>query len=192
MLILAAGTVFLTIDDEPEQIDPERLLQEIIQPTRYVTCDQVAKMIIKGDPSLLLIDVRGEEEFQEYSLTGCINIPLENLLDEDNLAYLGIPGTKVVFVSNDDIRADQTWVLTKRLGFNSTYVMRGGLNSWMETIIDPQKPDDDASYVEFETYSFRKGAQTYFIGSGMDESDNSKVEVQVRRREKTDVAAGGC
>ena len=192
MLVLASGTLFLTMDDEPKQIDPEVLLQEIIQPTRYLTTDQVAKRIIQGDPSLMLVDVRPAEEFVEYALPGSVNVPLENLMDEDNLSYFGIPGTEVVLVSNDDIRADQTWVLTKRLGYNSTYVMKGGLNCWMQTIIDPQKPDDDAAYSEFETYTFRKGAQVYFTGAATEESDASKVEVKVRRREKTSVAAGGC
>ncbi len=192
MLVLAAGTLFLTMDDEPKQIDPEELLQEIIQPTRYVTTDQVAKLIIEGDPSLLMIDVRPEEEYLEYSIPGAVNVPLENLMNEENMAYFGIPGTKVVFVSNDDIKADQTWVLTKRLGYGSTYVMKGGLNCWMQTIIDPQRPNEDAAQREFDTYSFRRGAQIYFTGAGTDESDAGKVEVNVRRREKTSVAAGGC
>lgn len=192
MLVLAAGTLFLTMDDEPNQIDPEELLQEIIQPTRYVTTDQVAKMIIQGDPSLMLIDVRSEDEYESYTLPGAINIPLESLLAEGNLDYFGIPGTKVVFVSNDDIKADQMWVLTKRLGFDSMYVLKGGLNYWMQTIIDPERPSGDAPYAEFETYTFRKGAQMYFTGAGTEDSDAGKVDVQVRRREKTNVAAGGC
>ncbi len=192
MIVLAAGTLFMTMDDEPNQIDPEELLQEIIQPTRYVTTDQVAKMIIQGDPSLMLIDVRSEGEYRDYSLPRAINIPLDSLLADGNLSYLGIPGTKVVFVSNDDIKADQMWVLTKRLGFSSIYVLKGGLNCWMQTIIDPERPSDDAPYAEFETYTFRKGAQMYFTGVGTEDSDAGKVDVQVRRREKTNVAAGGC
>jgi len=192
MLVLAAGTIFLTMDNEPEQIEPDELLQEIIQPTRYITTDQVAKMIIQGDPSLMLVDVRSEEEFAKYSLPRSINIPLQNLLDDGNLDYFGVPGTKVVFVSDDDIEADQMWVLVKRLGFGSTYVLKGGLNCWMQTIIDPQRPSDDAPYKDFETYSFRKGAQMYFTGSGADIPDASKVDVKVRRREKTNIASGGC
>jgi len=192
MLILSFGTLFLKMDDELDQVDPEILLQEIIQPTRYVTTDQVAKMIIKGDPSLMLIDVRNEEDFQNYSLPRSVNIPLDSLLNPENLSYLGIKGTKVVFVSDDDIKADQMWVLTKRLGYKGTYVMKGGLNCWMQTIIDPQQPSGDASYADQETYTFRKGAQMYFTGASDESSDDSKVEVQVQRREKTSAAAGGC
>ncbi|WP_297088532.1 rhodanese-like domain-containing protein [uncultured Draconibacterium sp.] len=192
MLVLAAGTLFLTTSDEPKQIAPEELLQEIIQPSRYVTTDQVAKMIIQGDPSLLMVDVRPEGEFEEYALPGSVNVPLENLLDEENLSYFGVPGVKVVFVSNDDIRADQTWVLTKRLGYKGTYVLKGGINCWMQTIIDPLPPNEDAPKSEFEAYAFRRGAQIYFTGAATLAPDGENVQVQVRRREKTNVAAGGC
>lgn len=192
MLILAAGTVFLTMDDEPKQIDPDVLLQEIIQPTRYITTDQVAKMIIQGDPSLMLVDVRAANNYQEYTLPGAINIPLNELMAEGNLSYLGVPGTKVVFFSNDDIQADQMWVLTKRLGFGSTYVLKGGINCWMQTIIDPQRPDETAAAAEFENYSFRKGAQMYFTGAASEDQGGNKVEIQVQRRQKSNVAAGGC
>ncbi len=192
MLVLAVGTLFLTMNDEPKQIEPTELLQEMIQPSRYVTPDQVAKMIIQGDPSLMLVDVRSIYEYEEYTLPGAINIPLEELLVGDNLSYLGVPGTKVVFISNDDIQADQMWVLTKRLGFGSTYVMKGGLNCWMEKIIDPQRPDETAPATEFATYSFRKGAQMYFTGGGAEDAGGSQVDVQVQRRQKTNVASGGC
>ncbi len=192
MLVLAVGTLFLRMSNEPKQIDPEELLQEIIQPTRYVTTDQVAKMIIQGDPSLMLIDVRSTDEYIEYTLPGAVNIPLEDLLVEDNLLYLGIPGKKVVFVSNDDIKADQAWVLTKRLGYGSTYVLKGGINCWMQTIIDPQQPEETAAATDFETYSFRKGAQMYFTGAGSDDGGSNQVNVQVQRRQKSNVAAGGC
>ncbi|WP_321368643.1 rhodanese-like domain-containing protein [uncultured Draconibacterium sp.] len=192
MLVLAGGTLFLTTENEPDQIAPEELLQEIIQPTRYVSTDQVAKMIIQGDPSLLMVDVRPEAEFEEYAIPGSVNVPLENLLIDDNLSYFGVPGVKVVFISNDDIRADQTWVLTKRLGINGTYVMKGGLNCWMQTIIEPLPPEDDAAKKEHELYAFRKGAQIYFTGAESAAPDGENVEVQVRRREKTNVAAGGC
>lgn len=192
MLVLAFGTLVLKKGDEREQIEPLTLLHELTQPTRYVTTDQVAKMLISDDPTLEIIDVRSAEEYQQYSLPKAINVPLDSLTKNDNLMYLGIPGTKVVFVSNDDIKADQFWVLAKRLGYNSIYVMKGGLNKWMETIIDPQAPVADAPHADFETYSFRKGAQLFFTGATSPKVDTPKTKVKIRRRKKSSVAAGGC
>ena len=192
MIILAIGTVFISRDKEPKQIDPQQLLAELVQPTRFVSTDQVAKMIIQKDPSLMLLDVRDADSYASYTLPGSVNVPVDSLMSPNYLGYLGIPGVKTVFFSNDDIKADQAWVIAKRLGFNSIYVMKGGLNGWMETIIDPQEPSDDEPYSAYETYTFRKGAQLYFTGSQTEDTETSKVKVEVRRREKTSAAAGGC
>ncbi len=192
MLVLAIGTLMIKKETKLKQIEPQQLLVEMVQPTRYVSTDQVAKMIIHGDPSLELIDVRPSAEFEQFALQRAINIPLDSLINPASLGYFGIPGTRVVFVSNDDIAADQAWVLTKRLGYKSTYVMKGGLNSWMETIIDPQEPGEDESSEAFETYAFRKGAQQYFTGAKAESAEAPKVKVEVQRRKKTTAAAGGC
>ena len=192
MIVLAFGTILLSKDKQPDQIDPQQLLSEMVQPTRYISTDQIAKQLIAKDPSLMLMDVRDEDSYSKYSLPGAISFPIDSLMNSNYISYLGIPGTKVVFYSNDDIKADQAWVLAKRLGYNSIYVLKGGLNCWMETIIDPIAPETDASYAELEAYSFRKGAQIYFTGAGSDVDESAKVDVQVKRREKSSVAAGGC
>lgn len=192
MLALAGGTWFLNKPSEYKQIKPGNLLWEIIQPTRYVSTDHVAKMIIQKDPSLELIDVRSEDEYNEFSLPNAINIPLDSILNNSNLLYFGIHGVDVVFISNDDITADQAWVITKRLGFKSTYVMKGGLNSWIETIIQPKEPPETAPEIDFEQYTFRKGAQLYFTGAPIENTTVTKKEIVFQRRKKTNVVSGGC
>ena len=192
MTILAFGTLFIAKDKEPNQIDPQQLLSEIVQPTRYVTTDQVAKMIISKDPSLLLLDVRDIESYKKYALPNAVNLPVDSMMSKDYLSNLGIPGTKAVFYSNDDIKADQAWVLAKRLGFKSIYVMKGGINTWMETIINPVEPSGNEPYSAIETYSFRKGAQQFFTGAKTEGSESAKVEVKVEKRTKSQAAKGGC
>lgn len=192
MTILAIGTIFIAKDKEPNQIDPQQLLSEIVQPTRYVTTDQVAKMIISKDPSLLLLDVRDIESYNKYALPDAVNLPIDSLMSKDYVSNLGIPGTKAVFYSNDDIKADQAWVLAKRLGYKSIYVMKGGINKWMETIIYPVEPSGDEPNSAIETYTFRKGAQQFFTGAKTESSESTKVEVKVEKRAKSQAAKGGC
>jgi len=192
MIALAVGTLVIKKSKEPKQIEPQQLLFELIQPTRYVSTDDVAKGIIKNDPSLELIDVRSVAEFEKFSLTRSINIPLDSLLNKDNLGNFGVPGTKVIFVSNDDIAADQAWVIAKRLSYNNTYVMKGGINQWMETIIEPKQPLETDPSSAFETYAFRKGAQIYFTGTKAEVAETQKVKVEVQRKKKSSSASGGC
>lgn len=192
MVLLAVGTLFLKNDNQQEQIPPHELLMELIQPTRYVTTDQVARLIIQKDPSLELVDVRSAEEFNQFSLPNAVNVPLDSLLNPDSQDNFGIPGMNVVFISNDDIKADEAWVLTRRLGYQATYVMKGGLNRWIETIIQPKPPKDEAPHTEFETYDFRKGAQLFFTGAKVEKSSTKRKKVVIRRKKKAVVASGGC
>ena len=192
MLILAIGTLMLKKEKEPVQIEPRELLYELIQPTRYVSTDQVAKMIIQNDPSLELIDVRSLNEFESFSLPKAVNVPLDSLISKNSLSNFGIPGTKVVFISNDDIASDQAWILTKRLGYKSTYVMKGGLNRWMETIIEPKKPEETESAEAFATYSFRQGARIYFTGAKTENTIAPKKKIEVQRIKKSGGTSGGC
>ncbi|HFB61799.1 MAG TPA: hypothetical protein ENJ69_02325, partial [Bacteroidetes bacterium] len=111
MLALALGTFFLKKEPARQETKPETLLLEIVQPTRYVSTDQVAKMIIQKDPSLEIVDVRTPEEFAKFTLPNALNLPPDSLLTPSGNEQLGIPGMKVVFISDDAIRADQEWVL---------------------------------------------------------------------------------
>ena len=190
MFVLAGGTLFLKNKTEKEPIPPKKLLWDIVQPTRFVTTDQVAKMIIGKDPTLELVDVRSAADYNKFTLPNTINVPLDSLLNSQR--FFGIPGMRVVLLSDDGIAADQAWVLLRRLGYKKNYVMKGGLNLWMNTIIRPPMPPETAPSTAFDQYQFRKGAQIYFTGAKQQISTAKKVNVVFKRRKKTKAVAGGC
>ncbi|MBN2614496.1 MAG: rhodanese-like domain-containing protein [Bacteroidales bacterium] len=192
MLALAVGTLFLHLQKDTKQIQPEALLWDVLQPTRYVTTDQVAKRLIEKDPSLMLIDVRPAAEYTQFTLPGALNVPLDSLYTSAALANFGIPGAKVVLFANDAIAADEAWVILRRLNFKNNYVMKGGLNGWVETIIRPVAPAETAPETAFEQYNFRKAASMYFTGAKMDVNKDQKAKVVFKKRKKTVVASGGC
>jgi len=150
MVSLAAGLLVLPERENYVQIAPEDLMWEAVQPTKYFTADQVAMMIIEGDPTLELIDVRDTKDFDAFSLNNAINIPLDSLLSPNYEDYLGIEDMNVVFYANDNIKADQAWIIGRRMGYQSLYIMKGGLNSWVECIINPQIPNEDEPLSAFE------------------------------------------
>lgn len=194
LLLFLAGGLFLLPERQNDQhMNPEELMWDIVQPTRYVTTDQVAKMIIEGDPTLKLVDVRSADDYQAFSLPSALNVPLERLADAENRDYIGLGGMRTVFYSEDDIKSDQAWVIARRLGYNGVYVMKGGLNCWMQTIIKPEMPAASAPKTDFDLYSFRKGASMYFTGTEIETTEvDSKQAVPVARKKKTSVAEGGC
>lgn len=146
-------------------LQPEEFLKAIQSTNRFVNSDEVAKKIINQDPILQLIDVRSPQEFTTYHLPGAINIPFENILKEEWNTTLNQEVLELVFYSNDDVFAEQTWAICKQKGYANLYVLDGGLNRWFETIMLPPVPSETDPIEAFDLYQFRVGASIYF-GSG--------------------------
>jgi rhodanese-related sulfurtransferase len=165
-----------------------------------MTTDRLAHIIINQDPSFILIDVRDEKSFESYSLPNAINIPLKNLLNEENIGYLNQNQFDVVLFSNDHFYADQAWILCNRLGYKNMRVLKGGINEWYATIINPLKPADNMPVTDFELYATRKAASMFF---GVVYPEQFKVEapkivneapkkVITLEKKKKAPAEGGC
>ncbi|MCX6267432.1 MAG: rhodanese-like domain-containing protein [Bacteroidetes bacterium] len=183
----------------PYKLSAEQLLAEIRTGTQFVIPDEVADKIIQKDPSIQLIDVRNPREFDMFSLPGAINIPLQDILSEGNVEILN-QGTKMnIFYSNGSTEANEAWLLTRQLGYQNNYVLQGGLNYWMETILNPTKPGSGASSDEIARYDFRKAASMALGGgdvsasaapvSASSSSTPKPGVVPVKKKKK---ASGGC
>lgn len=196
---LGFGALFLPEKSHTKEITPEQLFYKMNNPSRFVTTDQVARLIIESDPTLLLVDARSPDQYRLFSLPGAMNIPMKELVDSNGIIcskwvdYLDIEGLNVIFFSNSDVIADQVWVICTRHELDNLYVMRGGLNTWAETILKPQKPFESSPIEEFALYDFRRGACQYFGGGSISiKSDVIADPVPRIRRKKKTVVAGGC
>lgn len=197
LLIVTFITIFIPEKTNRGQMTPEALLSELSDNSRFFTADEVTKKMILKDPSLLLIDVRTPEEFQEYSLPGAINIPLADLFDSKWEEYLNQDITTNVFYSNGTIYSSQAWLLTRRMKYENNYIMKGGLNEWFSTIMHPIAPSSTADDSEIAIYRFRVAAKSFF-GKGnvaIDESSDNKEKkptAPVKKKPKKVEEEGGC
>jgi len=162
LFILAGGLVLLPKYQKNEGIKPEQLLSNVISSERYISTDQIAHKIINQDRSAILIDVRDENSFNKYTLPNAINIPLKKILDEEASVYVNQNQYDVVFFSNDNFYSDQAWVLCNRLGYKNLHVLKGGINRWFNTIINPPKPTENMPEEAFNLYATRKASSMYF------------------------------
>ena len=193
LIVSAFGLTQLPEKGPRSLISPSELLLEANNQARYLSTHFIAKRLIERDPSLFLIDVRMIYEFEEYNIPGSFNIPLEEVLLPDWEAYIDQEGMDVVFYSNGDVYADQAWMLSAEKGYHNLYIMKGGLNEWFRTIIQPIPPDETAPLEAYEQYSFERAASIYFGGSsaGAPSGPVAKKKVTVRKKEKK-AAEGGC
>ena len=199
LAVLLIGSAFgLTLLPEKvvsNQIPAKEFLIDIYNPARFLSTHQIAKRIIDRDPSIFLIDVRTPSEFEEYSIPGAFNIPLENILEDEWSDYLSQEGLNVILYSNGDIYADQAWILIAQEGVENLYIMKGGVNAWFATIIQPVAPPETSPSEAFDLYSFEQAASIYFGGSSAGVASSAtpaeKKTVVVRKKKKK-AAEGGC
>ena len=72
--------------------------------------------------------------------------------------------------------------------------MKGGLNSWVENILQPKNNSIVWDRINDEMYQYRRGASEFFGGSGAEPADNNtavKPKKAVKKHKKKEVA-GGC
>jgi rhodanese-related sulfurtransferase len=181
---------------KPYKLTADQLLSEANTRTQYIAPETVADMIVKKDPSFQLIDVRGQDEFDKFSLPGAINIPVADLLSDKYTDILNQDVKTNIFYSNGTINANEAWMITRQLGYKNNMVLEGGLNYWFETILNPTKPAATSSDEEFAKYDFRMSAGKALGGGGAVQTAQtqtataSKPAVQAMPKKKK--AAGGC
>lgn len=193
LLLLGIGLVILPDREHSDDASPREVLNDLKNPSRFISTDKVAEMIIDKDPTILLVDVRDMYDYLDYSIPGAHSIPLQEILTYNWIDSLAFEGSKIILFSNSDIRADQAWILLKRERNKNIHVMKGGLNRWFETIIQPESPPETAPSEEIDLYEFRKGASIYFTGGAAPiEQEIDAEPVIVRRKAKTQAVEGGC
>jgi rhodanese-related sulfurtransferase len=199
LFIIPMGLIIAAVPQnktKPYKLTAAQLLSEANARTQYLTPEVVADMIVKKDPSLRLIDVRSQEEFEKYSLPGAINIPASDLLSDKYTDILNQDVKMNVFYSNGSLVANEAWMITRQLGYTNNFVLEGGLNYWFDAILNPQKPASTSPDEEFAKYDFRKSAGQALGGGGpvqvTQEPAATSAKPAIMPIPKKKRAAGGC
>jgi sulfur-carrier protein adenylyltransferase/sulfurtransferase len=159
--LIPLGILIAAIPDNKvvvEKSNPQQILAEMKDGSQLVTTDVVADMLVKKDPTLQLIDIRSQAEYEQFHLPGAINVPIDNLLSEENSAFFDQDVKMNVLYGNGTTAAGQAWMLLRQQGYKSLYILQGGVNYWAETILSPSQPAATASDDELAKYDFRKAA----------------------------------
>jgi len=181
---------------QPYKLTSVAMLDEVQYGSELIHPDELAGWLINKDPSIQLIDVRSPEEYEKFSLGNAINIPLSDILSEEWVDYLD-QGVKMnILYCNGSTQAHEAWMILRQLGYENNYVLQGGLNYWVETILNPQSPKSTDPNDTIAKYDFRKGASQYFGGAtvssaGSSSSSTTKKPV-IKRKSKKKAPEGGC
>lgn len=92
-----------------------------------IAVEDLIVKLAEGQPFLL--DVRQPEEYEAGHIAGSINIPLREL--GENLELLPSTNTEIVVICKGGFRAMIGGATLQFLGYNSTYILKGGYDAWV-------------------------------------------------------------
>ena len=89
------------------------------------------KQHMDNGEDILLIDVRGEEEYNFCKINGSINLPLINLMTHFEKIDQGRP---VVFICHHGVRSMQALKMLQSQGLENAASLKGGVHDWATCI----------------------------------------------------------
>ena len=115
--------------------DVDALAREVTEEADHVTAVELASWIRDRKLSLRVVDIRDSADFEQYHIPRAERIPLANLVktqfDTDET---------IVLYSGGGAHAAQAWVFLRAKGFNRVFFLRGGIEEWLDEVMNPQIP----------------------------------------------------
>jgi rhodanese-related sulfurtransferase len=116
-----SGGIIISLGDPNSFVDRAKI--RLIEPR------DVNKIYTEQPESILIVDVRGKENFTKSHIPGAINLPITELEKK----YREIPNKKNVYVyGTDELSSFSAGVILYDLGFFNTETINGGFNSWQK------------------------------------------------------------
>ncbi|WP_167617663.1 rhodanese-like domain-containing protein [Maribellus sediminis] len=160
----------------------------------YVYPWELEEIIANKPDSIVLFDIRNNFVFGQGHIPGSENLAASVLSREENIdrmKKLRDMGVTVVLVGEDELHANGPWMFFRQVGFNNVKLLLGGYNYYFEHKDDLYSTiDDDAYFKGIARFDYAEMAAPK-DGAALNSDDMSKP-VQVQRRQKSNVAAGGC
>lgn len=143
-------------------------------PARTVDALQLAAWIREGTRDLRVLDLRGDAAYQAR------HVPSAEAADFARLDTLARQDdATVVLYSADDVRDAQAWANLAARGHKHAYVLDGGMDAWLDEVMEPVLRGDSADYVAALSRYF--GGAPRAAGSRADESKLHAADVRAQR-----------
>jgi thiosulfate/3-mercaptopyruvate sulfurtransferase len=141
VLIIVAVAVFI-LPSEPGTASvasagsfSEQVLLEAIEGAEdHIEPEELADAIMRGEPGLVVVDVRSPSEYGSFHLRGAVNVPLPGLIDY--LAEQRNPG-RIVLYSNGMTHPAQARDSLARIGYQNVFMLTDGLTGFVDRCLMP-------------------------------------------------------
>jgi rhodanese-related sulfurtransferase len=193
ILVLLSSLIILLPDARQSsgELNVPRMMEVMNESGQFLTVDQIARMVVYEDTSILLVDVRDPDAYRAVHIPGAVNIPVSDILNPDWAGYLNDPVVRPVFYSNGNTLAGEAWMLCTQKGYTGSLIMKGGMNEWYREVMESIFEGDRISAADNATFEVRYRARKFFnrMNSMPDSLKTAFLEV---KRQKEAELVGGC
>ena len=123
-----------------------------------ITSDELAIRMMQNDNSLKFIDIRSEEEFKKFALPNAVNGNYRNFIHKSWEKVFNEKGKLVIIYSEAETDEKKAALVAEDLGFENSYILKGGLNEFRKDILEFNMPDNPIDPKMKDTYRFRTSA----------------------------------
>ena len=175
------------------ELNMEESIKELSEAELYFYPWELEAVINNEIDTVILFDIRDNFVFGQGHIPGAENMSAYDLSKAENIERLEVlkeDGYTVVLYGEDELQANGPLMLFRQVGFDNVRLLLGGYQYYLENKDDLYYTVDDDVYL--------KGMPRYDYADMAAPKDGSvnivddKKPVQVQRRQKTNVAGGGC
>jgi rhodanese-related sulfurtransferase len=146
ILAIAAGVLAALAERRPsphriESVPLTQLARTIEAEEDHITATELAEWIRGRKRGLRVLDLRTTAEYETYRIPTSTNITLPSLVET---RYA--PDDTLVLISDGGAHAAQAWVLMRARGYANVHFLRGGMQEWIDSIAEPEKPTELSRY----------------------------------------------
>ena len=194
VIILIVGFVTMRKPLLTYKLDMKQSVQQLDNPEAYFYPWQLENFLQKKMQNVVLYDIRNNFTYGQGHIPGAENLSANDLSQKESIKRLEDLKDKnvtVVLYGDDQLQANGPWMLFRQVGFDNVKVLLGGYNYYVQHKDNLAATKSDTSYLKgVPKFDYAEMAAPK-DGSAI-QSTTEKKPVEVRRRKKTTVAAGGC
>ena len=153
---------------------------------KEMTSDELSFRILDDDKNLLIIDLRSVDEYKEFSLPKSQLISMKDLFGKDAAKMLEVKSRKNVFLADDELTERKAAIIADKLGYDEVSVLKGGLITFKEEILNFTMPDKVTSRWQEDDYRFRLKASK-LLPQLIEENKHKAIPKKTSKR-----VLGGC
>jgi rhodanese-related sulfurtransferase len=197
ILVIVIGLLTLNWPDLEYKRSPEEMVEVILQEEDLVYPEDLVMIVEYEEPGYAIIDLRSPYDYIKGHINGAVNIPVNSILDKENLKTFNqyiTDSVTMVFYGKDQLEANGPWMILKQMGFDNIKVLMGGYHYFTTGPLDIyDMPEIPAYLVEEPAYDFygimeEMGSVDFTGGADIPQTE----VVTPARKKKASVVEGGC